>query len=128
MEGLVFIHEKPMRTGRNAARGNVTGAIKKTEPGKFILSCSMAKDVAEIFSAKDKGFLLGIKDSEAYLGYVKNGYKLSNYGKGTSRKAFSAVLHETPENKMFFKAFSGKTFSGQLVDMETIKLVFQEDE
>lgn len=114
MEGLVFIHEKPQRMGRSASAGNITGSIKKTEPGKYVLSCSMAKDVADIFPHPDKGFLLAVKDGEAYLGYVKNGYKLSNYGKGTSRKAFSAVLHETPENKMFFKAFSGKAFSGRL--------------
>lgn len=127
MEGLVFIHEKPQRMGRSASGEKIRGNIKKMEPGKFQFSCSMAKDVANMFTDKNKGFRVAVMDGDAYLAYVENGYRLSNYGKGSSRKAFSAVIHETPQNKMFFRVFADKQFFGSFVDADTIKLHFKEE-
>ena len=125
MEGLIILHEKHA-SGRSANMNDISGKLK-TIGYKYELYCSFSKQLTNIYTDKQKGFMLSTDGTDLYIVFVNDGYRINSSGKNTVRGSFSAVIRETPVNKEILKKFSDKKFSGEVVDKNTIKLVFEKE-
>lgn len=125
MEGLIILHEKHA-SGRSSAMSDINGRIKDLG-GKYDLYCSFSKQLTTVYTDKRKGFFLSTDCENLYLVFVNDGYRLNSSGKNTVRGSFVSIISETPVNKDILKKYANKKFTGELVDKDTIKLIFEEE-
>jgi hypothetical protein len=125
MDGLVIMHEKHA-SGRSANMSDVSGRIK-ADGKKYNLYCSFSKQLTAIYTDKQKGFLLANDGKSLFLVFVKNGYRLNSSGANTVRGSFTSVIYETPINKDLLSKYGNRSFVGEVIDPDTIQLLFEEE-
>jgi len=123
MEGLTILHEKKVG-GRNVHLSDIAGKLRMTSDGKYNLYCSFSPNIAAFFTDKTKGFMLASKGDDLFLVYTDNGYVLTDNGRNSIRRSFTAVLYDNTSSKKLLRLHAGKNFEGKMIDKTTIKINF----